>query len=47
MNYEIKFSKVFKKSMKKLKKKNPVLFRQITKKLFYIIDHHEDTLNTT
>lgn len=41
MQYKIKFSKQFDKSMKKLKKKNPPLFKQIKKKLVEIIKHPE------
>ena len=41
MNYEIKFSKQFEKSAKKLKKKDPVLFKQIQKKLIEIIKQPE------
>ncbi|MCD6522285.1 MAG: type II toxin-antitoxin system mRNA interferase toxin, RelE/StbE family [Candidatus Diapherotrites archaeon] len=41
MQYKIKFSKEFEKSMKKLKKRNPSLFKQIQKKLIEIIKHPE------
>lgn len=41
MQYKIKFGKQFKKSMKKLKKKNYPLFKQIKKKLIEIIQHPE------
>jgi YafQ family addiction module toxin component len=37
MAYEVKFSKQFERSMKKMKKKNPQLFKQIQKKLMTIV----------
>lgn len=41
MAYQVKRSKQFDKSMKKLKKKNPVLFKQIVKKLVEIVKNPE------
>ncbi len=37
MDYKIKFSKQFEKSMKKMKKKDSVLFKQIQRKLIEIV----------
>lgn len=41
MAYSIEFSKEFEKSMKKLKKKNKVMFEQIQKKLLEIVKNPE------
>jgi len=41
MDYRIKHSKQFDKSMRKMKKKNPVLFKQIVKKLIDVIKNPE------
>ena len=41
MPYTIEFSEEFEKSMKKLKKEDKVLFVQIQKKLFALIEHPE------
>ena len=41
MQYKVKPSKKFEKSMKKLKKKNAALFKRIQKKVIEIISHPE------
>lgn len=41
MNYGIEFSDEFEKSIKKLKKKNKVLFQQIQKKLIELVQNPE------
>jgi YafQ family addiction module toxin component len=48
MGYTIEFSSPFEKSMKKLKKKDKVMFDQIQKKLIDIVehpDHHKPLRN--
>jgi len=41
MDYTLEFSAEFEKSMKKLKKKDPAMFRQIRKKLIELIRNPE------